>query len=164
AEDKCLVSRNHEPGTGLQLSFELARRPTCVTHDEQRLPWTLSPRHRLYELRIRRHRDPVGNFGGLFEEDIVAMKNKARAWTDGTAVMDDDLPLRATAIYAKPFEQVFYGAFCQRSVDDQAEGAFRAMLHHVDDGLNKPRVSHFRSRHEYLSGEVIAFFSGVGCD
>ena len=92
------------------------------------------------------------------------MKHKARAWTDGAAVMNDDLTLRATAIYAKPFEQVFYGAFCQRAVDDQAEGAFRAVLHHVDHRFDKSRVSHFRSRHEQLSGEVVAFFSGMGCD
>ena len=76
------------------------------------------------------------------------MKHKARAWTDGAAVMDDDLTLRATAIHTKPFEQVFYRAFRQRSVDDQTEGAFRAVLHHVYDRFNKPRVSHFRSRNK----------------
>ena len=92
------------------------------------------------------------------------MKHKARAWTDGAAVMNDDLTLRATAIYAKPFEQVFYGPFRQRAVDDQTEGAFRAVLYNVDDRFDKSRVSHFRSRYEQLAGEVVALFSAMGCD
>ena len=74
------------------------------------------------------------------------MKHKARAWTDGAAVVDDNLTLRTAAIYAKPFEQVFYGAFRQRAVDDQTEGAFAAVFHHVYDRFDKSRVSHFRSR------------------
>src|SRR5262249_24011060 len=154
-KDQRFIARNHKPGTGQQLSLELARRPTCIAQNEQRLHWTFSLCHGLYEFGIRRHCDAISNLGGLFEHDIITMKHKACARTDGTTVMDDDLTLRVAAVNAETFEQVFYGTFRQWPVDDQTEGAFRVVLHHIYDRFDKSRVSHFRSRYEQLSSEII---------
>lgn len=92
------------------------------------------------------------------------MKHKARAWTDGASVVDNDLTFRSTAIQAETFKQIFDGALGQRAVDDQTEGTFCAVLHHVDDRFDKSRISHFRSRHEQLAREVLVLFSGIACN
>src|SRR3989304_6348912 len=104
AENKGLVTRNDEPGIGLQFFLQLSRRPARVADGEQRLAGTLATRDRFDEPGVGRHGAHVLNFSRTLQQNIIAVQNETGFGAHRPAVVDDDFASSAFALRSDTFK------------------------------------------------------------
>src|SRR3989338_1185671 len=135
---------DREPAAGLELRLKLTRTPAGIAQGEDAIARTLSLTDGAHNLDISRDCQTAAHNARPLVGIIVAVEDKGLTGLDRTTVMDDDLPFGLLALCSETFQEVRDRALCQRPVDNQAHSAIFVVLDHIDDGVGKMGVGHFR--------------------
>ncbi len=161
-EDELGIGRAVQPAIGVDLAFELARRPTGIAEREQRLVGAGALGD------VAQNVDGGGEADALVDrqralglEVVGAVQHEAASGLDRTAEMhrhagqslrQPDALLRRHDV--ELLEQLGETDIGRALVDDDAHGAVGRVRAHIDDRAGKARVAHRRHGDEQLAVEI----------
>ena len=145
------VRRRGVPVIACELTFELARRPTCVAESDQcffRADLMTD---------VAKHLLAWGHGGQLFHSDgvgaivVSAVYDKADPRLHGAAREDPHITFDSAVALTKKPKELRQGTFPERAIYCDAEGAVLAVLHHKDDRAAKARIANRRGGDQNLT-------------